>query len=381
VNDFDRVTCMTLLDFFMRDSLLEDGTELFPFLEPQAKPSFTTISATSRQKYLLHIEEKMARETPIAYGLHPNAETYFRSARSENLVRQLQLLQPDDTAGTSGTISATEHMADTVLIEILDRFGERTFDIQSIEDEFPDGKGPYQNIFVQECQILNTLLEEIRRSLDELNQGFAGELTMSDNMELLMRCLFRDQVPSTWERLAWPSMRSLSGWLNDLDNRIVQLQQWTERPIDIPRSTWLGGLKNPQSFLTAIKQVTAQSNRLELDKLSIQTEITKIMNADELEGEAKQGAYVHGFFIEGARWDIASMVVQQSRPKELFCQMPIIQCRALQVERTETSSYYSAPVYKTRFRGPTYIFSAQLKTKSPPARWVLASVALILDPS
>ncbi len=30
---------------------------------------------------------------------------------------------------------------------------------------------------------MNTLLIEIKRSLHELNLGFAGELTMSDNME------------------------------------------------------------------------------------------------------------------------------------------------------------------------------------------------------
>jgi dynein heavy chain len=31
------------------------------------------------------------------------------------------------------------------------------------------------------------------------------------------------------------------------------------------------------------------------------------------------------------------------------------------------------------FRGPTWVFDAQLKTKDPPAKWILAGVALILD--
>ena len=30
-------------------------------------------------------------------------------------------------------------------------------------------------------------------------------------------------------------------------------------------------------------------------------------------------------------------------------------------------------------RGKTYVFVAQLKTKHPPLRWVLAGVAMILD--
>lgn len=40
---------------------------------------------------------------------------------------------------------------------------------------------------------------------------------------------------------------------------------------------------------------------------------------------------------------------------------------------------YQCPVYRTEQRGPTYVFTAQLKTKSPPARWVMAGVGLIMD--
>ena len=34
---------------------------------------------------------------------------------------------------------------------------------------------------------------------------------------------------------------------------------------------------------------------------------------------------------------------------------------------------------KAENRGPTFVFSAQLKSKSPPGRWVLAGVGLIFD--
>ena len=33
----------------------------------------------------------------------------------------------------------------------------------------------------------------------------------------------------------------------------------------------------------------------------------------------------------------------------------------------------------TVMRGNTYLFEAQLKTKQPPQKWILAGVALILD--
>ena len=36
------------------------------------------------------------------------------------------------------------------------------------------------------------------------------------------------------------------------------------------------------------------------------------------------GAYVHGLYLEGARWDPDKQLMQESRPKELYTELPII---------------------------------------------------------
>jgi len=36
-------------------------------------------------------------------------------------------------------------------------------------------------------------------------------------------------------------------------------------------------------------------------------------------------------------------------------------------------------MYQTELRGNTYVTNAQLKTKQPPRKWILAGVAIILD--
>jgi dynein heavy chain len=45
----------------------------------------------------------------------------------------------------------------------------------------------------------------------------------------------------------------------------------------------------------------------------------------------------------------------------------------------ETKDIYKCPVYKTQSRGPTYVFTAGLRTKAPPSKWVLAGLALVMD--
>ena len=227
---------------------------------------------------------------------------------------------------------------------------------------------------------MNGLLGQMRHTLGELDAGFRGEMTMSQDMEKLMTDLYSGIIPTAWQvrPFAYPSLRPLGSWLNNLTERISQLSEWATSPMETPRCTWISGLFNPQRFLTAIMQESARVNQLELDKLVIQTVVLK-RQVEDIEAPARDGAYINGLFLEGARFDLGSGVLQPSQPKEMFYQMPVMQCKAVLSEKAEGTNQYWCPVYKTQQRGPTYVFSANLRTKSPSAKWVLASVVLIMD--
>ena len=70
---------------------------------------------------------------------------------------------------------------------------------------------------------MNVLLEEMKRSLKELQQGHRGELTMSDKMEALQNAIFNDAMPAAWSKISWPSMRPLSTWLVNFAERLDQI--------------------------------------------------------------------------------------------------------------------------------------------------------------
>jgi dynein heavy chain len=161
---------------------------------------------------------------------------------------------------------------------------------------------------------------------------------------------------------------------------LAQLEEWQNNPAEIPKVTWLSGLANPQSFLTAICQVTAQANKWELDKLVTWTDPSKKMEEKEVERKAVEVAYISGLKLQGCRRDFQNQLLERSKPKEMFCPMPIINVKAVASEKAETgNSYFVCPCYKTEMRGPTYVFCAQMRTKALPAKWVLAGCALILD--
>ena len=268
-------------------------------------------------------------------------------------------------------------VSESVLQDIMEQYRDFKLENEDIRGGMED-VNPFQNVFLQECESMNTLLQEIVRSLRELDMGFRGDLTMSDAMEALQLQLFLNAVPSSWARLAYPSQRSLSQWLQNLAARITQLQEWTANPMELPRSTWISGLFNPAAFLTAIMQSAARESGSELDKLITATEVTK-KTFNELDGPAREGVYIHGLSLEGARWDFNNTLLETSKPKEMMCPMPVINCKAVDRDRAEKANVYHCPVYKTQQRGPTFVFTANLRTKAPAARWVMAGVVLIMD--
>ena len=93
----------------------------------------------------------------------------------------------------------------------------------------------------------------------------------------------------------------------------------------------------------------------------------------------QDGALCHGMFLQGASWDLQGVCLERSKPKEMFVVMPVVLCKSVFTDKVETNGVWYCPVYKTEMRGPTYVFEAQLKSKSPGSRWVLAGVAMILD--
>jgi dynein heavy chain len=293
------------------------------------------------------------------------------------MFRTILELQPR-TSGGGGEALSPQQIAEAATQDILDKFADKTFDVEDVQRGM-EAVGPYQNVLLQEMSVMNVLLTEIRRSLKELVLGFKGELTMSDKMEALMNALYMDSVPASWGKISWPSKRGLSGWIPNFQDRLDQLDNWCGNPMETLKVTWVSGFVNPQAFLTAILQVAAQKNQWELDKLVTMCDVLKQMTEDEVPAGAKDGAFIRGLFLEGARWDADKVTVDKSRPKELFVPMPCMCVRGISLDRADMKGVYHCPLYVTNNRGPTFVTRCQLKTKSPAARWVLAGVALIMD--
>lgn len=89
-------------------------------------------------------------------------------------------------------------------------------------------------------------------------------------------------------------------------------------------------------------------------------------------------SFVHFFLFFYFSSSKTGLIVD-ARLKELTPAMPVIFIRAIPVDKQENRNVYQCPVYKTRQRGPTYVWTFNLKTKENAAKWTLAGVALLLQ--
>ena len=302
-------------------------------------PGFNTPPNTDFVGYHNYINLHLPTESPYLYGLHPNAEIGFLTATSEKLFKTVFELQPRESGGAASGGISREEKVKTIVDDILDKIPEQ-FNMHDIMQRVEE-RTPYVIVAFQECERMNTLMKEMKRSLRELDLGLKGELTISSDMEALSNSLFLDQVPPAWTKLAYASLNGLSAWYADLLIRIKELETWTS-DFNLPNSVWLPGFFNPQSFLTAVMQSTARKNELPLDKMCLVCEVTKKCK-EEMTQPPKEGACIHGLYMEGARWDININAIGESFLKDLYPLMPVMQIKAVTQDKAEVS-FFPIPV-------------------------------------
>uniref|UniRef100_A0A8C9JNR1 Dynein axonemal heavy chain 17 n=1 Tax=Panthera tigris altaica TaxID=74533 RepID=A0A8C9JNR1_PANTA len=318
-DDWDRRLCRTYLAEYIRAEMLEGETLL--------APGFQIPPNLDYKGYHEYINENLPPESPYLYGLHPNAEIGFLTVTSEKLFRTVLEMQPKETDSGAGTGVSREEKVKAVLEEILEKVPE-TFNMAEIMAKSAE-KTPYVVVAFQECERMNILTNEMRRSLKELNLGLkvkhTGQPGPRDATSEAGWCRKLTHLARHWRYdFLPPKLRRLTGrfWKHHKCKRV----HTTRRPGTTPRAP-LTSLRCPA----------------------------------------------------GARWDTQTGVIAEARLKELTPAMPVVFIKAIPVDRMETKNMYECPVYKTRIRGPTYVWTFNLKTKEKAAKWILAAVALLLQ--
>jgi dynein heavy chain, axonemal len=291
-DNLDRRTNNTYLERIIQPAIMEQMqlTQSVGFKSPLPQ-------RTDRDKYVEIVETQLPPEAPQMFGLHPNAEIGYLTADGNALFEQILLIQGGSGKGGGSGVQS-------IIDEFTRKMKEETPQFSMFELKLRGGTDPFWIVCLQECERINLLIQTIMTSLVELDMGLKGQLNITDAMDELERSLNLGFVPGSWVAVAYPSLKSLQPWFTDMIRRYNQLKSWSDdKDMKTPDCLWISGLFNPMSFLTAIMQKTARQKTLALDKLILKYEI---LNHDrsEIKAPAEDGAYIDGFFLEGAKWEV-----------------------------------------------------------------------------
>ena len=337
-DDKDRRLINMLLETFINEGVIEEGYKFSP------SGVFAINDAVELKDYLAYISQLPIAPAPEIFGLHENADITCDQNETYAMFATILSLQPRASGGTG---ASREEVIERKCVEISERI-PGLFDVAAVMEAYPVSYSESMNtVITQECIRYNGLLGVMALSLRETVKALKGLVVMSGELEQVANAIFDNQVPAAWEKVAYPSLKPLSSWIVDLLERLSFIQKWIDE--GPPPVYWISGVFFPQAFLTGTLQNYARKYSYAIDTVSFDFKVMDHVSVDEQKGP-EDGCYIRGLFVEGARWNPDKHALDESRPKELFTDMPVCWLVPAKDRVVPTSGIYDCPVYKTLAR-------------------------------
>ncbi|KAM6980842.1 dynein axonemal heavy chain 1 [Aplochiton taeniatus] len=374
-DDWDRRCILNVLEDFYCADVLQPGYKY------SASGVYHQIDTELDIKgYLAYIRALPINDTPEIFGLHDNANISFAQNETFALLGAVVKLQP--RAASSGG-KAREEIVEEMVAGIVEKVPQ-PINVQEVMAKYPVLYEESMNtVLTQEVIRYNRLLSCISRSLSDLVKALKGLVVMSSELELMANSLFINAVPDMWKSKAYPSLKPLASWITDLLQRIKFVLGWISE--GIPAVFWISGFFFPQAFLTGTLQNYARRSVVSIDTIGFDFRVMK-ESLSELKKRPDMGCYIHGLFVEGARWDSTAGQLIESRPKELYTEMAVIWMVPEPNRKPPPKGFYLCPIYKTLTRAGTlsttghstnYVIAVELPTNHTQRYWIKQGVALI----
>lgn len=153
----------------------------------------------------------------------------------------------------------------------------------------------------------------------------------------------------------------------------------------IPKSFWISGMFFPQGFMTGCLQTHARQYKIAIDRLSFSFEVKAEENIEEIEESPDDGVYVHGFYMDGARYNREDGVIDEQAPGELYDLMPVLHFKPV-IDYERNVDEYACPCYKTGVRAgvlsttgqsTNFIIHVDIPSNVSPAVWTRRACAML----
>jgi dynein heavy chain len=396
-DDLDRELFSTYTAKYMCEDIFKSS---FTFNNYASEYNYKIPEGLDLSNYKDAIDTLPSVDSPLIFGLHPNADLTYRLKEAAEMIATIIETQPKEAGGGSGKTmdEIVKDQCMDLLSKMPENFVEEVFrasimKLKGAPNTSDKGLGAPLNIFLfQELQRLQNIIMICRTNLKNIAMAIDGTVVMTQELLEDLGAIFDARVPKSWTHdasgaeISW-LMPNLGGWFAGLIDRQVLLNTWLEGSRSVMKSYWITGFTNAQGFLTGMRQEVTRQNKAKawaLDDVISHTEILSV-DFERVKDVPEEGQNMHGVFMEGARWNRGDARLDESEPGKLFVGMP-----AIMVTATTPSEYkkmgvsygpygaYDCAVYKYPKRNDRYlIFRMKLRSELHPNHWKLRGVALV----
>ncbi|XP_066592221.1 dynein axonemal heavy chain 7-like [Prorops nasuta] len=385
-DEWDRRTLTTILTKFIFPDVIGD----ICYFYDRTSEVYYCPDTEEYEVYVEYTKGLPLITEPSVFGMNNNADIIKDKQETELLFSSLLLtqdrcdlyciyLKETDKSGSGGL--SGDKLVLAVAKDILSRL-PADYDLLNALEKYPTSYSQCMNtVLVQEMARFNKLLKRIRSSLINIQKAIKGLIVMSFELEEVYSSILTGRIPSVWQNVSYPSLKPLGSYINDFLERLIFLQEWYEK--GPPSTFWLSGFFFTQAFLTGARQNFARKYHVPIDLLVYNF---IVMKEENFEHPPVDGIYVYGLFLDGARFNMENMVLDESIPKKLYDNMPFLWLLPVKKTDVEEQYIYNCPVYKTSIRrgvlsttghSTNFVIAMKLPTEKSPDHWIIRGVALL----
>jgi dynein heavy chain len=379
-DDWDRRCMMNVLEGIFSDDVFQIGQKFDPagqYVCP-FPPEDNENDLDFFRQYAASLPDS---DNAAVFGLHENVNIVTSIAESAAYLDTLIQISPSDSGGAGGGKEA----ALAALCNDIEEKVPDVFDIEDAQRRYPVVYTQSMNtVLVQECMRYNKLIRIIKQTTDNIKAAVRGDIPMTPDLEVAGDDIFNGKVPRVWR--LYRTMKPLAAWVIDVVKRIESLNKWLAE--GTPSVYWISGFFFTQSFLTGTLQNYARSHTIPIDQLAFDFEVMdpNVVGEDH-KSPPKDGCFVTGLFMAGARWNKDERVIADSFNRVLYDKMPVIHLKPIiEAEIPTDRAEYVCPVYNTSERRGTltttgvsdnYVVAIKLPSNHPESHWVRRAVACL----
>lgn len=386
-NDFDqRLLTSFLTRLFTTSSFDTDFVLVSNVTGLESSKNAITMPEGIRRDQFLHWTETLSgQQTPSWLGLPDNAERVLlltRASATISKLLKLQMLEDDDEEIVySEAISSDSKAARVIKRRVSEPSDGRPAwmkmllnstsnwlkllppSLPTLKRTVDNIKDPLYRFFEREVNSGFKLLDAVRKDLEDVVLICKGEKKQTNHHRHLLSDLAKGIIPSHWKLYTIPAGATVIQWITDFAERINQLHKISstcaEKGASAMKSVnvWLGGLFNPEAYITATRQYVAQTNGWSLEELALVVDI--IAEGKSLPSDDSSFG-ITGLKLQGATAKANKLSLDTT---SIMSELPLVCIRWLK-NPAKLKDPVTLPVYLNGNRSEL-LFTVDLETASP----------------